>query len=178
MRHRQPLHLDCPVRFIIAVLLGPITLFGICMVFPNLPHVVARFLSDFAGKVEVNDPYNKAVGQRAEGHPIANGNGDENSRIPHTADDPRSGSLDRPHIAAEKTEIGTQPAAEPKQPVPKPKEPSLEKRAKRADNKLRLAKILLKRGEKSDAKRWFQEIVDEYPGTKAAEEARQLLGGL
>ena len=55
---------------------------------------------------------------------------------------------------------------------------SPEELAKRANNKLRLAKILLKRGQKSDAKRRFEQIVEEYPGTKAAEEARQLLDGL
>ena len=44
-----------------------------------------------------------------------------------------------------------------------------------ATRKLRLAKDILKDGKKERAKERLQEIVDKFPDTKAAEEARQLL---
>ena len=44
-----------------------------------------------------------------------------------------------------------------------------------ATRKLRLAKDILKDGKKERAKERLQEIVDKFPETKAAEEARQLL---
>ena len=44
--------------------------------------------------------------------------------------------------------------------------------------RLRLAKQLLDRGVKSGAKKRLEEIVDEFPGTPAAEEAKTLLEGL
>ena len=44
-----------------------------------------------------------------------------------------------------------------------------------AARKLRLAKEILKDGKKQRAKERLQEIVDKFPETKAAEEARQLI---
>jgi hypothetical protein len=52
-------------------------------------------------------------------------------------------------------------------------------RAKRpvesANSRLRLAKILMNDGNKMKAKKWLEDIIGKYPGTEAAEEARELL---
>lgn len=47
----------------------------------------------------------------------------------------------------------------------------------KAASKLRLAKLLIKR-EDSDSVKWLQEIISEFPDTKAAEEAASLLNSL
>lgn len=45
----------------------------------------------------------------------------------------------------------------------------------RATSKLVSAKALLNDGKKDAAKRWLKEVVEQFPGTKAAEEAAELL---
>jgi hypothetical protein len=60
--------------------------------------------------------------------------------------------------------------------LPKGKEESLEVQEKRAASKLRLAEKLLQRDRKSSvAAKWLREILEKYPDTKAAKEARKIL---
>lgn len=49
---------------------------------------------------------------------------------------------------------------------------------RKATGKLRLAKQYLDSGKNDSAKRWLQDTIKEYPGTKAAAEASELLKGL
>ena len=164
-----------PAGIIVAALLGGVTIIGAYMLFPGFfPGVAGLLLSAFRTEAEVNDPDENAAGQPAQS---GLGTDDEDSRRHRADDDPGPREFHRPQTADKKTDVDMQPAAKPP-PIPKPKPPSPKELAKQADNKLRLAKILLKRGKKSEAKQRFQKIVEEYPDTKAAEEAGKLLDGL
>jgi hypothetical protein len=48
----------------------------------------------------------------------------------------------------------------------------------RASNKVDLGRSLLERGRELSARRWFENVVAEFPETEAAVEAQQLLAGL
>ena len=58
---------------------------------------------------------------------------------------------------------------------PRNKESDLEANEKAAENKLKLAKSLLKKDNNSAAKRWLEGIIKEYPDSNAASEAAGLL---
>lgn len=65
-------------------------------------------------------------------------------------------------------------------PAPKAADPAKPDAEKEAARKLKLAKTFLEppSPDKATAKKRLKEIVDKYPGTKAAVEARELLAGL
>jgi len=44
-----------------------------------------------------------------------------------------------------------------------------------AASKLRLATSLIKKGKKTTAKKWLEEVIDKYPATQAARNAQQML---
>lgn len=48
----------------------------------------------------------------------------------------------------------------------------------KAAARLRLAKQFLAQGKNSSAKRWLNDVVDDYPGTEAARESTEILKGL
>jgi hypothetical protein len=72
------------------------------------------------------------------------------------------------------------PAEAPKKTVaaPKPAVDEAKKAELVAESKLKLAKQLDKDGAKDKARTRYQEIVDKYPNTVAATEARELLGNV
>jgi hypothetical protein len=55
---------------------------------------------------------------------------------------------------------------------------SKEGNEKAASAKLRLAKALIKKGQMQSGRKWLKDIVEKYPGTRAANEASRLSGGL
>ncbi len=57
-------------------------------------------------------------------------------------------------------------------------QPAQSELEKRAEGRLRLARQFLNLGRKSTARRYLDEIVEKYPGTKAAKEAKKLLEGI
>ncbi len=64
--------------------------------------------------------------------------------------------------------------APPKQAVPRKGQP-VEKKPEIAESWLKSARTLLEQGNRESAKRWLQKVVDEYPDTAAADEAKALL---
>jgi FimV-like protein len=73
-----------------------------------------------------------------------------------------------------KAEIKDKVAAKDKEPT-KDKAPAPESKEKDASTKLNLIKTLIDDGKKEKAKERLEELIKQYPGTKAAEEAEALL---
>jgi hypothetical protein len=76
------------------------------------------------------------------------------------------------------TEVAKRPASKPtpKSTVSTKSAPTVVARDDpRANSRLRLARILLDDGNKAKAQKWLEGIVNEYPSTEAADEARKLL---
>lgn len=94
---------------------------------------------------------------------VAEARGDQELVLPRTRDGQQA---ERPSAAIE---------AKPK----KPDEPERELPSNpEALKKLRLARTYLKTGKRSDAKRLFEEIVRDYPGTREAQQAQEYLDSI
>jgi hypothetical protein len=87
-------------------------------------------------------------------------------------------------IVLPRTREGRQPTRPSAQIRPEPKAPQADEPAgeppsnPEALRKLRLARTYLRTGKRSDAKRLFEEIVRDYPGTREAQEAQEYLDSI
>jgi len=77
--------------------------------------------------------------------------------------------------AEPKVEPKPEPKEEPKPPVPKPPVPSDDPDEKQARLRLDLAKECVEMGKKEDAGRLLKYVVKNFPQTKAAAEAKELM---
>lgn len=90
---------------------------------------------------------------------------------------PRARDGTSPQVARSRREASAPPAAARQTPRPPQAQPELPSNPEAAE-KLRMARLFLKTGKKTDARRLLQEIVQNYPGTPEARQAQEILDTL